>query len=36
MAFITRSALKALWVTAFQPAETNYDDVWDSHEKHPG
>jgi hypothetical protein len=35
MAFITRSALKALWVTAFQPAETNYDDVWDSHEKAP-
>lgn len=35
MAFLTRSALKALWVAAFQPAETNYDDVWDSHEKAP-
>lgn len=35
MAFVTRSALKALWVAAFQPAEANYDDVWDSHEKAP-
>jgi len=33
MAFITRSALKALWIAAFQPAEANYDDVWDSFEK---
>lgn len=35
MAFLTRTQLKALWVTLFTPAETNYDDVWDSHEKAP-
>ena len=35
MAFVTRTALKALWVSLFTPAETNYDDVWDSHEKAP-
>lgn len=35
MAFQTRTALKALWVALFQPAEVNYDDVWDSHEKAP-
>jgi hypothetical protein len=35
MAFLTRTQLKALWVQLFQPQETNYDDVWDSHEKAP-
>lgn len=35
MAFQTRATLKALWVQLFTPAESNYDDVWDSHEKAP-
>ena len=30
MAQKSRSFLKALWITFFKPAQTNYDDVWDS------
>jgi hypothetical protein len=31
MALQSRSFFKALWITLFKPARTNYDDVWDSH-----
>ena len=33
MAILTRTALKALWVTAYTPTESDYDNVWDSFEK---
>lgn len=31
MAARSRSYLKALWVTLFEPTQANYNDVWDTH-----